>query len=92
VTAIAAVVSFGLGIYFSVRTIAALYRVIDLWYALRRERLRVVTGILGWGGGAVVALLVMHRSAFLWGFTSDALLFVVSSLASRIWFSVHLRD
>jgi len=92
VTTIAAAISFGLGVYFSTRTIAALYRVIDLWYALRREWLRVVIGIFGWGGGTVVAFLLTHRSTFLWGFASYSLMFVASSFASRLWFSVHLRD
>jgi len=92
VTAIGAVISFSLGVYFSVRTIAALYRVLDLWYALRREWLRVITGIFGWGGGTMVAFLLTYRPAFLWGFASYSLLFVMSSLASRLWFSVHLRE
>ncbi len=74
------------------RTIAALYRVLDLWYARRREWRRVITGIVGWGGGSVVAFLLTDRPAFLWGFASYALFFVVASFASRLWFSVHLRD
>jgi len=72
--------------------IAALYRVIDLWYALRREWLRVACGILGWGGAIVVAVLLTDRDAFLWGFACYVVVFVALSFASQLWFSSRLRE
>ncbi|MBI4421722.1 MAG: hypothetical protein HY560_12930 [Gemmatimonadetes bacterium] len=64
------VVLFALGIYLSIRAIAACYRVIDLWYAIRTAYPRVLRGLLGWGGTIVgtAALLGHHqRSVFLSG-------------------------
>ena len=91
-TIIAAVVSFSLGVYLSARAIAALYRVIDLWYALRREWLRVARGLFGWGSTTVVAALLTDRVAFLWGFASYAVAFVALSFASHLWLSFHIRE
>lgn len=91
-TMIAAVLSCSLGVYLSARMIAALCRVIDLWYALRREWLRVARGILGWSGAIVVAVLLTDGDAFLWGFVCYAVVFVALSLASQLWFSSRLRE
>jgi hypothetical protein len=92
VTLIAAAISFSLGVYLAARTIAALYRVIDLWYAIRREWLRVTRGILGWGGAAALAVLLTNRVAFLSGLAFYAVLFVVVSLTSQLRFAFRLRD
>lgn len=89
---IIAAFSFSLGVYLAARTIAALYRVIDLWYAIGREWLRVARGILGWGGATALAILLTNRVAFLSGFAFYAVLFVVVSLASQIRFEFRLRD
>lgn len=59
-----------LGAHLALRTIAALYRVIDLWYALGKHWPRIMRGIAGWGGAmaATAVLLPDHfRSALLWG-------------------------
>ncbi len=61
---------FLLGTYLSIRAIAALYRVIDLWYTIRTAWAKVLRGILGWCGGAVAIALLLpdrYRPAFLWG-------------------------
>lgn len=57
--ALAAIPLFILGVYLSLRTLAALYRVVDLWYAMRREWPRAAGGIALWCGvtAAVAALL-----------------------------------
>lgn len=62
------------GAYLAMRTIAAAYRALDLWYAIRVEYPRVIRGILGWGGAsvAVAALAGSHRSAFSWGLLAFA--------------------
>jgi hypothetical protein len=92
VTIIPAALSFSLGVYLAARTIAALYRVIDLWYAIGREWLRVTRGILGWGGATALAVLLTNRVAFLSGFASYVVLFVVVSLAFQLRFAFRLRD
>jgi len=92
VTVIAAAISFSLGVYLSARAIAALYRVLDLWYAFGREWLRVVRGILGWGGATAVAALLTDRVAFLWGFVGYAVVFVTLTFVSQLWFSFHFRE
>lgn len=47
------VVAFVLGLALSIRMIAALYAIIDFWYAIGTLYPRVVRGILGWGVGIV---------------------------------------
>lgn len=78
------------GAYLSMRTIAAAYRVLDLWYTIATAYPRVVRGILGWGGfSAVVAALAgdPHRKAFLLGMLAFLVfylsLFVIMRLALR---------
>jgi hypothetical protein len=70
VRSLIAIALFLLGTYVSIRTIAALYRVIDLWYTIRTEYAKVLRGLLVWCGGtvAIAALLPdRHRPPFLWG-------------------------
>jgi hypothetical protein len=54
VTLLLQVAAFTLGIYLSIRMIAALYRVIDLWYAIGTAYPGVLRGILGWGAAILV--------------------------------------
>ena len=91
-TIVLTAISFGLGVYLSTRTIAAVYRIIDLWYALAREWLPMARGVLGWLGATAIAALLMDRAALLWGFACHAILFAGLSLASQLWFSFHLRE
>ena len=91
-TIVLAASSFSLGVYLSMRTVAALYRVIDLWYALAREWLRIARGILGWLGATAIAALLTNREAFLWGFACYAVAFVAFSLGSHLWFYFHVRE
>ncbi len=61
---------FLLGVYLSIRVIAALYRILDLWYNIGTAYPQVLRGILGWAGTTVaIAVLVSdrRRPAFLWG-------------------------
>ena len=41
--------AFALGVALSIRMIAALYAIVDLWCAIGAHYPRVVRGILGWG-------------------------------------------
>lgn len=47
-TALGHLAVFALGVYLSIRMIAALYHVVDLWYRIGADYPRVVRGILGW--------------------------------------------
>lgn len=62
--------SFALGVYLAIRMIAALYRTIDLWYAIGTEYPKVARGILGWAaaiGSAAWLLEGPYRTALVWG-------------------------
>ncbi|HJQ38793.1 MAG TPA: hypothetical protein VKB93_16785 [Thermoanaerobaculia bacterium] len=91
-TIVLAASSFILGVYLSMRTVAALYRVIDLWYALAREWLRIARGILGWLGATAIAGVLMDHEAFLWGCVCYAVAFAAFSLSSHFWFYFHVRE
>ena len=70
---------FLLGVYLSIRVIAALYGIIDLWYTMGTAYPKVVRGILGWGGtSAAIAVLLgdHHRKAFLWGLLAFLLFYL----------------
>ena len=43
---------FLLGVYLSMRVLAALYRILDLWYTIGTAYPKVLQGILGWAGAA----------------------------------------
>lgn len=90
-TVIASSIFFAVGVYLSVRTIAALYRVIDLSYALRREWFCVARTILVWSAATAVAATVADR-AFYWGFCGYAAVFATLSLSTRVWLSFRMRD
>lgn len=73
------------GAYLGMRTLAALYRALDLAYALRREYPRVLRGIVGWGGPSAVVVAFAdapERRAFLCGFLAF-LLFYLSLFGLR---------
>lgn len=91
-TTLAAVISLALGVYLSMRTIAALYRAIDLSYAAGREWLRITRGIAGWGSAAVVAAWLSNGVAFAWGFAGYAVAFVALYVASRVATQRMLRE
>ncbi len=78
---------FLLGVYLSMRVIAALYRILDLWYTIGTAYPKVVRGILGWVGTAVaIAALVSdrHRPAFLWGFAAFVAFFLSLHVLLRL--------
>ena len=43
------IAAFALGVCLSIRMIAALYAVIDLWYTIGKTYPGVLRGVLGWG-------------------------------------------
>lgn len=75
-------VAFVLGVYLSIRVIAALYGMIDLWYTIGTAYPRVLGAILRWGGIAVALAWIFPGTAFLWGFGMFAV-FYFSSFVIR---------
>ena len=47
-TLVLQVAAAALGVWLSIRMIAALYLVLDFWYAIGRHYPRVISGIAGW--------------------------------------------
>ena len=78
--AVGVAAAFLLGAYLAIRVLAALYAVLDLWYARRRTWPRMARGLVVWGGvtAAVVwRLAPPYRTAF----TSGLAAYVVFYLA-----------
>ena len=53
--------AFVLGMYLSIRMIAALYGILDFWYAMRTSYPRVLRGILGWGTAILTTAWLLER-------------------------------
>jgi hypothetical protein len=67
------------GVYLSIRGLAALYAVLDLWYAVRRTWPRMVRGLVTWGGITAVAvwrLAPPYRTGFLFGLAGYVLFYL----------------
>jgi hypothetical protein len=59
VTLLGHIAAFALGVYLSIRMIAALYAILDLWYRIGTEYPRVIRGLVGWAATiAVIAWLL----------------------------------
>jgi hypothetical protein len=86
-TIIIKIALFVLGMYLSVRVVAALYRIIDLWYTIGTAYPKVIRGIVGWVGLsiAIAALLGEHyRQAFAWGFVLFVIFYPVTVFLSKL--------
>lgn len=67
------------GAYLGMRVIAAVYRVVDLWYTIATAYPRVIRGILGWGGTTLASAALLgdrHRQAFLCGLAAFLLFYL----------------
>ena len=47
-TLLGQIAAFVLGVYLSIRMIAASYQVLDLWYRIGTDYPRVIRGVVGW--------------------------------------------
>ena len=73
------------GAYLGMRSLAACYRILDLWYTIGTAYPRVVRGVLGWGGASALGAVLagdLHRGAFLSG-QGAFLIFYVSLFGLR---------
>ena len=74
--------AFALGSYLSIRMIAALHGVVDVWHMIDKARARVVADVLAWGATTGVVTWLLHepyRTALVWGL-SVYLVFYLSLL------------
>ncbi|MBW1799863.1 MAG: hypothetical protein JRJ85_03955 [Deltaproteobacteria bacterium] len=85
-TMIIKVLVFILGIYISMRMIAALFGIIDFRYTMKTAYPRVIGGILFWGiiTACLAMVLGQYRPAFLWGLAAYVFIYVLSYLPSRL--------
>ena len=79
------VLVFILGIYISMRMIAALFGIIDLWYTMKTAYPRVIRGILVWGiiTTCLAMVLGQYRYAYLWGLMAYVFIYLLSYLPDR---------
>ena len=85
---------FAIGVYVSIRVLAALYRIADLWYRIGADWPRVARGIIGWGGAALAVAFIAEggrRTAFLWGMAGYAVFHAVLHVATRAYVLMRLR-
>ena len=80
-TVLGHIVAFGLGVYLSIRMIAALYAILDLWYRIGTDYPRVILGVLGWA--AVIA-------AIAWRLDSGGRAALASGLLAFLFFYLSL--
>jgi hypothetical protein len=82
--------AFALGIWLSIRLIAAVYGILDLWYTIGTAYPRVVRGILAWGG-AIVAVAWLLGPPFRAAFGSGLLAFGIFYV-SIFWLRYPVLD
>jgi len=85
-TTVIKIAVFMLGMYLSMRLIAAMYRVLDLWYTIRTAYPRVIRGILGWGGITIAIAVLLGdqwRHVFLWGLIVYGLFYLINFTSAK---------
>lgn len=93
-TVIFKIIVFILGMYLSMRMIAALYGIIDLWYTIRTAYTRVIRDILIWGiiTSCLILLLGQYRNAFLYGIGIYILFHLFSYVPNRLRLIKEVRS
>jgi len=80
------VVVFILGIYLSMRMIAAMYGIIDYWYTIKTAYPVVIKRIVGWSVITLFLIILLgnYRQAFLWGMLSYGFIFLISYFPAKL--------
>ena len=93
-TMIIKIVVFILGMYLSMRMIAAFYGIIDHWYRIRASYPKVIRGILVWGiiTMCLAMLLGDYLNAFLWGMVVFVLIHLFSHIPVRLMLAWKVRS
>ena len=79
-------VLFPFGVLASIYTIAALYRPLDLWFTIRTEWRRAISGILFWSLVVSVAVWLLDsisRTAFLSGYVGYGTIFTLITVVLK---------
>jgi uncharacterized membrane protein YcfT len=80
------IIVFLIGMCVAVQVMAAFYRILDLWYTIRTEYLKIIRGIAIWVGLSILLAILFGsalRDAFLWGMTFYVPFYVVNFLLLR---------
>lgn len=85
-TIIIKIAVFILGMYLSMRMIAALYGIIDHWYRIRTAYPKVILGILVWGVITICLAILLgdYLYAFLWGLAAFVLIHLFNYIPGRL--------
>lgn len=87
--------AFALGIYLSIRMIAALHGIADLWYMIGKVWLRVLAGVLAWGTAIGVIAWLMARpyqAAFAWGLLTYLVAYLSLQPLARLYVARRRAD
>jgi hypothetical protein len=88
------IVLFFLGVYLSIRLMAALYGILDFRYIIKTAYPRVIRGILIWGGIPALLVLILpggSRAPFLWGLAVPFIFNVLSVCLYKVIAAVAIR-
>jgi len=93
-TIIIKIVVFFLGIYLSMRTIAALCGIIDYRYTMKTAYPKVIGRILFWGIITLLAatLLGRYRYPFLWGIPVYIVIGILSYVPNKLILAREVRS
>ena len=87
--------AFALGTYLSIRMIAALHGIADLWYMIDKAWLRVSAGVLAWGAAIGVIAWLMARpyqAAFVWGLLAYFVFYLSLLPLARLYMAGRRTD
>ena len=93
-TVLGYIAAFVLGVYLSIRMIAALYAILDLWYRIGTDYPRVIRGVVGWAVTIAVITWLLDatgRMAFASGLVAF-LIFYLSLFGLRHFLIGALRE
>lgn len=79
-TIIVQIALFLSGMYIAMRMIAALFRIVDLWYTVNTAYPRMIRGVLGWGAVMVIMIVILGgilRTSFLSGVAVFSFLYLM---------------
>ncbi|MCI5222153.1 MAG: hypothetical protein D3924_05655 [Candidatus Electrothrix sp. AR4] len=83
------------GMCVAVQVMAAFYRILDLWYTIRTEYLKIIRGIAFWSGVSMLLVILLGsdlRNAFLWGMTFYVPFYVINFLLLRSFLKYRWRE
>ncbi len=89
------VAAFALGTYLSIRMLAALHGIADLWFMIDQAWPRVLAGVLAWGAAIGVIAWLMARpyqAAFAWGLLTYVVFYLSLLPLARLYVAGRRTD